>query len=64
MSDLQGKVHDAVSFLTPEEMVGVLEGTLEAIESLNPGYTDHLILGILSMRAGMPPGGLYESKEH
>ena len=61
MSDISKKVSDAIEFLTPEEIVGTLQGTLEGIERANPGYTDHLILGILSIRAGIPTGEPYGS---
>lgn len=61
MSEVSQKVSDAIEFLTPDEIVGVLQGTLEGIERNNPGYTDHLILGILSIRAGIPTGEPYGS---
>lgn len=56
MSEISDKVQAAVSFLTPTEIQGLLEGTLEALEIQHPGYTDHLILGVLSLRAGIPTG--------
>ena len=61
MSEISQKVTDAIEFLTPDEIVGVLQGTLEGIERANPGYTDHLILGVLSIRAGIQTGEPYGS---
>lgn len=55
MSDIEDKVREALAFLSPDEAMGVLQGTLERIEEEFPGYVDHLILGVLSIRAGFKP---------
>lgn len=59
MSEISEKVSNAIKFLTEEEIIGVLQGTLEGIEENNPGYTDLVILGVLSHRAGIRFGKLY-----
>lgn len=59
MSELSDKVREAISFLSPEAIEGLLLGTLEALEEAFPGYTDHLVLGTLAIQAGMDPGKPY-----
>lgn len=47
------KIRDALEFLSPEEIKGCLEGTLLLLELMNPGYTDTLVLKIISARSGV-----------